>query len=68
MYKLLVIAVSMVLTPSFALAQPPAKKEPGIEIKDYPGNTPPTEKVATLRLKGNAKAGAADYKLSLIHI
>ncbi len=62
MHKVLIVAASIALIPSFALAQPPAEKKPGIEIKDYPGNTPPTEKVAALSLKGNAKAGAADYK------
>ena len=62
MYKALTVAVFMTLISTFALAQPPAEKKPGIEIKDYPGNTPPTEKVAVLKLKGDAKAGAADYK------
>lgn len=62
MYKLLTVAVSMALFPAIALAQPPAERKAGIEIKDYPGNTPPTEKVAALSLKGVAKAGAADYK------
>ena len=62
MYKLLTVAVSMALFPAIALAQPPAERKAGIEIKDYPGNTPPTEKVAALKLKGVAKAGAADYK------
>ncbi|MBK8119160.1 MAG: c-type cytochrome [Sulfuritalea sp.] len=62
MYKLLTAAVSMALVSSFALAQASADKKSGIEIKDYPGNTPPTEKVATLKLKGDAKAGQADYK------
>lgn len=62
MYKLLTVAVSMVLIPAFALAQPPAEKTAVVEIRDYKGNTPTTEKVEALRLKGNIKAGQADYK------
>ena len=63
MYKLLTVAVGMALIPAFALAQPPAEKKAGIEIRDYKGNTPPSEKVEALSLKGNVKAGQADYKV-----
>ena len=54
--------VSMALIPVIALAQPPAEEKAVIEIRDYKGNTLPTEKVEALRLKGNPKAGQADYK------
>lgn len=63
MCKTLVAVCLMSLLSTFALALPPAdNKQPGIEIKDYPGNTPATEKVAALSLKGDAKAGHADYR------
>jgi len=39
-----------------------ADKKAGVEIKDYPGSTALTERVAVLKLKGDAKAGRADYK------
>lgn len=61
MLKLLTVGISMALIPAFALAQPPAEKKVDTEIRDYKGNTPPTEKVEALRLKGNVKAGQADY-------
>jgi cytochrome c553 len=62
MYKVLTVAFSMALIPAFALAQPPAEKKTDIERRDYKGNTLPTEKVEALWLRGNAKAGQADYK------
>ena len=43
MLKLLTVGISMALIPAFALAQPPAEKKVDTEIRDYKGNTPPTE-------------------------
>ena len=62
MYKPLTFAFFVALIPAFALAQPPAEKKADIEIRDYKGNTSPTEKVEALRLTGNAKAGQAEYE------
>jgi cytochrome c553 len=52
----------MALIPAFALAQAIDETKGVIDIRDYQGNTPPTEKVEALRLKGNIKAGQVDYK------
>jgi cytochrome c553 len=56
------VAVSIALLPAFAEAQPPGNKNAGIEFRDYPGNTPSTERDEALRLKGHVKAGQAAYQ------
>ena len=61
MLNLLTVVISMALTPAFALAQAIDETKGVIDIRDYKGNTPPTEKVEALRLVGDAKAGQADY-------
>jgi cytochrome c553 len=59
--KALAIAAAMVWVTAWA--QVPADSPIAIEVRDYKGNTQPSEKVEALRLKGVAKAGRADFKL-----
>jgi hypothetical protein len=40
----LTVAVSIALIPTFVVAQAPAEKKAGIEVRDYPGNTALTER------------------------
>jgi len=58
----LTVAVSIALIPTFVVAQAPAEKKAGIEVRDYPGNTALTERGEALKLKGNVRAGQAAYQ------
>jgi cytochrome c553 len=63
MYKTLTVAVTLLLTATCALAEPPATKPIGIDRKDYKWNAQDNpEKIKALRLAGDVKAGEADYK------
>jgi cytochrome c553 len=63
MYKTLTVAATLSLSAACALAQLPASSPVGIESKDYKWNAQDNpEKIKALRLKGNARAGEADYK------
>ncbi|HRD90323.1 MAG TPA: c-type cytochrome [Accumulibacter sp.] len=56
------VAVLIALFPTFVVAQAPAERKAGIEVRDYPGNTALAERGEALKLKGNVRAGQAAYE------
>jgi len=62
MYKTLAVAVTLLLSAAYALAESSGEKVVGSESKGFKWDMLNTEKTMDLKLAGDVKAGQEDYK------